>query len=66
MLLGERLALLLEPLDLFGDVERRVFADEPQLVDLRLELGDRLFELQELQIHKVSCNIPAANLTVNG
>src|SRR3954462_5869076 len=48
---GERLALVLEPFDFFADVELRVFADELQGVDSRLELRDRLFKFQELQIH---------------
>src|SRR5262249_13692366 len=50
-LLGERLAFLLEPRDLFGDVQRRIVLDETQLVDLRLELGDRLLEIQEGRLH---------------
>ena len=54
MLRRERLALVPEARDLFADVELRVFADEFERVDARLELGDRLFELQEFQIHTVS------------
>src|SRR5262249_50740903 len=61
----ERLALVLEPFDLFADVQLRVFANELERVDSRLELRDRLFEIQEPQIHTVPRNAPAANLTVN-
>jgi len=33
------------------DVHFLVGGDEPQLVDLRLELGDRLLEIQETECH---------------
>ena len=39
---------LLEPVDLLGDVDRRLVLHVAQLVDLRLELGDRLLEVEEM------------------
>ena len=39
---------LLEPVDLFGDVDRRLGLHVAQLVDLGLELGDRLLEIEEV------------------
>ena len=50
-LLGELLALLLQPADLVGDVDRRVLVDVAQLVDLRLQLGDRLLEIEKGLLH---------------
>ncbi len=41
----QRLALLLEPVDLLADVELGVVADELERVDARLELRDRLLEI---------------------
>ena len=49
--LGQRPALLLQPLDLLLDVDLVVVPDQPQLFDLRLELGDGLFEIEKVQIH---------------
>src|SRR5262245_10723665 len=49
--LGERLAFLLELRDLRRDVERGVVLHEAQLLDLGLELGDRLLEFQEGVFH---------------
>jgi hypothetical protein len=46
-LLGELLALLREPRDLVRDVDRRVLVYVAQLVDLLLQLGDRLLEIEE-------------------
>src|SRR5207245_1982799 len=51
-LLGERGALFLQALDLLGDVGRRVLLREAQLLDFRLELGDRLLELQKRRFHR--------------
>ena len=48
---GERAALGPQPRDLLADVHFLVRGDEAQLVDLCLELGDRLFEIQETQWH---------------
>ena len=39
---------LLEPVDLLGDVDRRLVLHVAQLVDLGLELGDRLLEVEEV------------------
>ena len=39
---------LLEPVDLFGDVDRRLVLHVAQLLDLRFELGDRLLEVEEM------------------
>ena len=49
--LGERVALLLQPADLLGDVQRGVLLHIAQLVDLGFQLGDRLLELQESGLH---------------
>src|SRR5439155_6728939 len=55
-LLGELLALLLQAIDLVGDVDRRVLMDVAQLVDLALELGNRLLEVEEGLLHRsVGC-----------
>jgi hypothetical protein len=50
-LLGERVALLLQPADLLGDVQRRVVLHVAQLLDLRLQLGDGLLELEKSMLH---------------
>ena len=50
-LLGERLAALLQARDLLGDVDRGVVLHETQLVDPRLELGDRLLEFEKGGFH---------------
>ena len=47
-ILGQRLALGLEPLDLVGDVDRRIVLDEAGWVDLLLEFGDRRFEIKKV------------------
>ena len=39
---------LLEAIDLFRDVDRRFVLHVAQLFDLRLELGDRLLEFEEM------------------
>ena len=49
---GERPALRLQALDLFGDVDARVGAEEFELLDLRLELRDRLFKFQKIHRHE--------------
>ena len=46
--LGELQALLAEPVDLFGDVDRRFVLHVAQFFDLRFELGDRLLEFEEV------------------
>ena len=51
-LLGELLALLVQPRDLVGDVDRRILVHVAQLVDLRLQLGDRLLEIEERLLHR--------------
>jgi hypothetical protein len=48
--LGELQALLVQPLDLFGDVDRRFVLHVAQFFDLRLEFSDRLFEFQEMSL----------------
>ena len=50
---GELPALGLQPRDLVLDVHFGVGADVLQLLDLRFELGDRLFEIQEGDGHCV-------------
>ena len=49
--LRQRLAFLLELRDLRRDVDRGVVLDEAQLLDLRLELGDRLLEVEKCRFH---------------
>ena len=44
--LGQGLALLLQPSDFFGDVQRVVTADQTQLFDLGLQVRNWLFKLQ--------------------
>src|SRR6267378_2665020 len=51
-LLGERGALFLQALDFLGDVGRRVVLREAQLLDFRLELGDRLLEIEKRRFHR--------------
>ena len=41
-----------QPRDLVGDVDRRILVHEAQLVDLRLQLGDRLLEIEEGLLHR--------------
>ena len=49
--LRQRLALLLQARDLLGDVERGIVLHEAQLLDLGLELGDRLLEIEKCRFH---------------
>ena len=49
--LRERFALALQPGDLLVDIDLGVIADVAQLVDLCLELGNRLFEFEKLEVH---------------
>ena len=49
--LGELDTLLAEPVDLLGDVHRRIVLHEAQFLDLLLEFGDRLLEIEEVGIH---------------
>jgi len=44
---GKRGALFLQALDFLGDVGRRVVLREAQLLDFRLELGDRVLEIEK-------------------
>ena len=46
--LGELQALLVEAVDLFGDVDRPFVLHVAQLFDLGLEFGDRLLEVEEV------------------
>jgi hypothetical protein len=50
--LRELFALLLQAGDLFLDVDRRSGRNVLELFDLGLELGDRLFEIEEIHCHK--------------
>ena len=59
----QRLALVPEARDLLADIELGVLADELEGIDARLELGDRLFKLQEFQIHSHSGDRDARTLT---
>ena len=52
--LGELLALLAEPVDLFGDVDGRLGLHVAQLFDLGLELRDRLLEIEEVSSSSTS------------
>ena len=58
----QRLALVAKARDLLADVELGVLADELERIDARLELGDRLFKLQEFQIHSHSGDRDARTL----
>ena len=49
---GQRPALRLQALDLLGDVDAGVGADELQLLDLGLEFRDRLFKFQKIHRHE--------------
>ncbi len=49
--LGELLALLGEPGDLIGDVDRGILVHVAKLLDLGLQLGDRLLEIEEGLFH---------------
>ena len=49
--LGELAALLLEALDLVTEADLAVVADQPELLDLGLELGDGLFEVEIVGVH---------------
>src|SRR6266511_1236179 len=51
-LLGELLALLLQPADLVGDVDGGVLVHVAKLVDLRLQFGDRLLEIEKGLLHR--------------
>jgi hypothetical protein len=50
-LLGEGGALLAQALDFLGDVECRVVLHFRQLLDLRLQLGDGLLEIEKGDFH---------------
>ncbi|MNT57472.1 hypothetical protein D3C72_1948420 [compost metagenome] len=51
--LGQCLALLLQTSDFIGDVHRRISLHVAQLLDLVLELGERLFKFQKCIAHVV-------------
>ena len=46
-LLGQQLTLLGQAVDLVGNVDRRILVHIAQLVDLGLQVGDRLLEVEE-------------------
>src|SRR5690606_14843804 len=48
----ERAALCTQTGDLFPDVHLRIAGDELQLIDLRLELCNRLLEIEEIPWHR--------------
>src|SRR5262249_35638461 len=48
---GELTALRLQPRDLVLNVDLGLRGHVPQLLDLRFELGDRLFEIEECDGH---------------
>jgi hypothetical protein len=48
--LGEEQALLAQPVDLLGDVDRRLVLHVTKLFDLRFELGDGLLEIEEVSL----------------
>ncbi len=50
--LGELVALSLQSIDLVRDVDGGILVDVAQLVDLRLELGDRLLEIEKGLLHR--------------
>ncbi len=53
---GERLALVLQTRDFVADVQRIVVAHQAQLFDLGLQVGDRLFEIKKVRVHRLpSC-----------
>ncbi|MCY1429731.1 hypothetical protein D9M71_456610 [compost metagenome] len=52
--LGQRLALLFQTGDFIVDVQSVVVADQTQLFDLGLQVGDRLFEIEEIRVHGLS------------
>ena len=50
---GDGLALGFEPRDFLGDIDFVIVADEAQLFDLGLKLGDRLFEVEKTMFHTI-------------
>jgi len=52
--LQQRVALLLQPLHLFGDVDRRIFLCEAQRLDFLFEVGHRLLEVEKCGLHQYS------------
>ncbi len=60
--LGQRLALVPEPRNLFVDVDIRVIADKAQLLECRFEFGDRLLKFKEFQVHFDPGNRPHGGL----
>ncbi|ODV09808.1 MAG: hypothetical protein ABT20_09930 [Rubrivivax sp. SCN 70-15] len=49
--LGQLRALLLQPLDLFRDIDGGIVLDEAQLFDLGFEVGNGLLEVEESCFH---------------
>src|SRR5690606_36467062 len=49
--LGERFALVLQAGDFIADVQRVVITNQAQFFDLGLQVGDRLFEIEEIRVH---------------
>ena len=49
---GERFALVLQAGNLIADVQRVVVTNQAQFFDLGLQVGDRLFEIQEVRVHR--------------
>ncbi len=47
----EFVGLLLQAIDLFGDVHCRIVLDEAQLLDTRLQFGDGLLKVEESRFH---------------
>ncbi len=50
-ILGQRLAFLLQPANLVGNIEGRIILHITQLLDLVLQFGDRLLEIQKGNFH---------------
>src|SRR5690606_41313260 len=48
---GERFALVLQASNFVADVQRVVIANQTQLFDLGLQVGDRLFEIEKIRVH---------------
>ena len=63
--LGELLALLLQTRDLVRDVDGRILVHVAQLVDLGLQLGDRLLEIEESLFHGRHGDIDGAHLNAS-
>ena len=51
---GLGLELVLERRDLVLDVERLAMAGQPKLLDLCIQFGNRLFEIEEVRVHSAT------------